>query len=152
MSTIHTIANSELLGEICALLTEGKRVKIRAKGDSMHPFIRGDEDIIVLAPVPEKLRKGDIVLARIAGGDYVIHRIVNKSADRLVLAGDGNLFRRETCRLRDVGGIAVALIRNCGERSLTSHRARIAASVRLSTLPVRRLAWLILNKITNLLK
>lgn len=121
----RSIANEVMLGEVCALLAEGKRVKLRAKGGSMRPLIRGDEDTLVLAPVTA-LRKGDVVLARIGGG-YVVHRIVGIDGDRITLMGDGNLYRTEECSRTDIYGKAVTVIRNGKERSLTSFRAMLHA-------------------------
>lgn len=123
-----SIANEVMLGEVCALLAEGKRVRIRAKGGSMRPLIRGDEDTLVLAPVTA-LRKGDVVLARIGGCGYVVHRIVGIDGDRVTLMGDGNLYRTEDCSRTDIYGKAVAVIRNGKERSLTSFRAMLHARI-----------------------
>ena len=119
MKGSRTIANEELLDEVSRRLAEGKRVKLRAKGDSMRPFIRGGEDIIVLAPPPEHPRRGDIVLARCADDRrWVIHRVVGEKDGMIVLAGDGNLYGKELCRRDEVYGMAVAVISRGKERSL----------------------------------
>lgn len=119
----RSIANEVMLGEVCALLAEGKRVKLRAKGGSMRPLIRGEEDTMVLAPVTA-LQKGDVVLARIGGG-YVVHRIVAIRGDRIILMGDSNLYRTEECSRTDISGKAVAVIRNGKKKSLASFRAML---------------------------
>lgn len=115
-----------MLGEVCALLAEGKRVRFRAKGGSMRPLIRGDEDLLVLAPFTA-LQKGDVVLARTGGGGYVVHRITGISGDRITLMGDNNLRYTEECSRTDIYGKAVAVIRNGRERSLTSFRSMLYA-------------------------
>ena len=61
MNTI-TIANEILLEEVRRLLMKGNNVTIRAKGNSMLPFITGGKDRVTLAPAKE-LRTGDIVVA-----------------------------------------------------------------------------------------
>ena len=124
----HPIANDVLLAEVCAALAAGKQVRLRAKGHSMRPLIRGDSDTLVLMP-PGVLRKGDVVLARIADRDYVLHRIVGMRGDRITLMGDANLYRTEECRRTDICGKAVAVIRDGKQRRLTSFGTKL--SIRL---------------------
>lgn len=133
-----------MFGEVCALLAEGKRVKLLAKGGSMRPLIRGDEDKLVLAPV-NALRKGDVVLARINSSGYVVHRIVAIDGDMITLMGDGNLYLTEKCSRTDISGIAVAVIRNGRERSLTSFRAMLYVRLWRWMLPCRRIIRRILT-------
>lgn len=133
-----------MFGEVCALLAEGKRVKLLAKGSSMRPLIRGDEDKLVLAPV-NALRKGDVVLARINSSGYVVHRIVAIDGDMITLMGDGNLYLTEKCSRTDISGIAVAVIRNGRERSLTSFRAMLYVRLWRWMLPCRRIIRRILT-------
>lgn len=145
MGELHTIANDLLLGEVCALLARGKQVKLRAKGRSMRPFICGGKDILVIAPA-EDIRRGDIVLAHTAASGYVVHRVVSISGERILLAGDGNLFQHEACDRADVAGIVTAVIRNGRRRSMTSAGSRLMASGWRRLLPVRR-AWYKLRKV-----
>lgn len=148
MSERHAIANGLLLREVCTLLAEGRRVKLRAKGGSMRPFIRGGEDILVLSP-PMQLRRGDIVLARKSADEYVVHRIVRMTRGCIVLAGDANLYLREECRPEDICGVAETLIRHGRQRSLTAPSARLYALVWHSLLPFRRLGWRVRSMIAK---
>ena len=120
----HPIANDVLLAEVCAALAAGKQVRLRAKGHSMRPLIRGDSDTLVLMP-PGVLRKGDVVLARVSDGSYVVHRIVGMRGDRITRMGDANLYRTEECRRNDICGKAVGVIRDGKQRSLTSFGAKL---------------------------
>ncbi|MDE6692515.1 MAG: S24/S26 family peptidase [Muribaculaceae bacterium] len=124
----HQIANDALLAEVCAALAAGKQVRLRAKGHSMRPLIRGDSDTLVLVPVTG-LREGDVVLARVSDGSYVVHRIVGMRGDSITLMGDANLYRIEECRRKDICGKAVGVIRDGKQRSLTSFGAKL--SIRL---------------------
>ena len=137
MEANRTIANDELLGEVCTLLATGKKVKIRAKGDSMLPFIHGDKDTLLLAPV-EALHTGDIVLARISEGRYILHRIIKISGGQITLIGDGNLFKTEQCNISDIYGIAVTAIRQGKERSLISFKSILYAKAWHMLLPIRK--------------
>ncbi len=53
-------------------LTHGESVQIRPRGHSMVPLINSG-DLVTLDPVPDptRLRKGDIVLVRVNGNDYL---------------------------------------------------------------------------------
>ena len=105
------LANDVLLPEVVRLLEEGERVKLRVKGDSMLPFIVGDRDSVVLCKT-ELLRKGDIALAHLADGRYVLHRILAVAGKRVTLMGDGNLYGTEECGVWEIAGIAVKIVRN----------------------------------------
>ena len=146
MNKPHTIDNDILIGEICLHLSQGKRVKLRAKGNSMRPFIHGHEDILLLAP-SDILRKGDVVLARIDGKRYVIHRIIGLRGDRITLMGDGNLYETEECSRSDIYGIVESVIRDHNVYHTGSLKERISAMAWRSLLPLRRLKVKITKKI-----
>lgn len=105
------LPNEILLPEVVRLLKEDERVTLRVKGNSMLPFIVGERDSVVLGPV-RTLKKGDIVLAQLADGRFVIHRIIAIGDNRIALMGDGNSYATENCIRKDVSGIVVKIIRN----------------------------------------
>lgn len=146
MNDVRTIDNDTLLGEICILLSEGKRVKLRAKGGSMSPFINGGEDNLVLAQ-RNSLRTGDIVLARIEGKRYVMHRIVCMKDGGITLMGDANLYETEECSRSDIFGTVESVIRNGQEHGIMSPYARLKARAWRFLLPLRRLNVRISNRI-----
>ncbi|MDE6695398.1 MAG: S24/S26 family peptidase [Muribaculaceae bacterium] len=142
------IDNETLLGEICILLSQGKRVKLRAKGNSMKPFIHGNEDILVLAP-SGFLSMGDVVLARIDEKRYVVHRIIGIRGDSITLMGDGNLYEKEHCFRSDIYGIVEILIRQGKELNLGSPKSHLIAKIWRWLLPLRRIKVIISNKIKH---
>ena len=103
-----TLPNDIVLEEAGALLAEGREVCITPKGNSMQPFIRGDRDTVTLKKLPE-VKVGDIVLARLPSGAYVMHRIVERDGDSLTLMGDGNIRGTEKCTTGDVMGTVVLI-------------------------------------------
>lgn len=137
MSERLVIANEVLLGKVCELLSEGKKVILRAKGNSMRPFILGGEDTIIIEQTTS-IRRGDIVLARI-DRKFILHRIIRIDGDRIILAGDANLYGREVCCRADICGKAISIIRRGRKKSLTSHTSRIQAFCWRSLLPCRRI-------------
>ena len=140
MTSGRTIANDVVLSEVCALVASGKRIRLRAKGDSMRPFIRGDEDIIELSQL-KPLRIGDIVMARITEGEYVIHRVVYINGDNVQLAGDANLYKVENCLRRDICALVIAIVRQGCVLSLDNYKTRVAVRLWRWLLPLRRILW-----------
>lgn len=127
-------------------LKEGKSVILKAEGNSMLPFIRGGEDKIVLHPV-SRLRKGQIVLARLTNGQYILHRIIKVYPAEVLLMGDANIRQTERCPQSRVYGYATRIIR--GEHSIacTTRGAYFKASAWQFLLPLRRyLLFLYKNK------
>ena len=108
----RTLPNDVLLGEVAAVLREGREAVITPTGSSMLPFIRGGKDRVVLAR-RSGVEPGDIVLALI-GGRYILHRVLSREGERLILMGDGNLRGTERCALSDVLGTVTEIIRPDG--------------------------------------
>ncbi len=60
---------------IADLLESGYAARFTANGNSMHPFIRSGQRLLVEAVDPRALRRGDVVLARLERG-LTAHRVV----------------------------------------------------------------------------
>ena len=110
----RTLPNEILLAEAGALLAEGRDVELMVKGNSMLPFLVDERDSVRLRKQPD-VEKGEIVLAQIAPGRYVLHRVRAVEGERLTLMGDGNLRGTESCKKSDVLGTVVEIIRQ-GDR------------------------------------
>ena len=84
---------------------------------------------------------GDAVLAEIAPGHFVLHRIIDiQDGHALTLMGDGNVRGTESCTVDDVCGVVVEYLRPNGHvlyASDPSLQRRIRLWRRL--LPVRRI-------------
>lgn len=137
--TTITLPNEILLPEVCKVLDEGQDAVLRVRGFSMNPFIDGDRDSVLLRK-EKSYRPGDVVLARLANGSFVLHRIQEISEEgKVVLMGDGNLGGRESCDLQHVAGRAVEVIRPSGRKSsLVSPGALRRARLWRRLIPVRR--------------
>ena len=89
------IENDILIPELARLLREGKEVRFTPSGVSMRPFIEGDKDSVILAPLNRAPRRGDILLAQVqtlcGRTTYVLHRLIRIEGEQLILMGDGNL-------------------------------------------------------------
>lgn len=97
------LPNDILLSHAGEFLSEGREVILKAKGNSMLPFIRDGRDSVALRRC-EDPQIGDIVLVRLPGR-YVMHRIISREGDIYTMMGDGNIrgtesFRKKTCSAR----------------------------------------------------
>jgi len=140
------VPNDELIPEIERLVESGTDVVFTPKGMSMLPFIRGDRDSVLLKKVTE-VGVGDIVLARLSGGNFVLHRIVALDDDKVILMGDGNIAGKESCMKKDLLAVAVKIMKggkviDCFSRS---HRRR--SRIWNSLLPFRRYLLAIYRRI-----
>ena len=106
----RVVANEVLLEDAAALMQEGREVTLRPLGSSMLPFIRGGRDSVRLKKMPS-VAVGDMLLVRLEGPRYVLHRLIQKDGDRLTLMGDGNLTGTESCTEADVLGTVTAIER-----------------------------------------
>lgn len=104
------VPNEIILEDVAALAAEGREVTIKPLGNSMLPFIRGGKDNVRLQK-KQDVAVGDIILVRLPGPRYVLHRLIRKEGDRLTLMGDGNISGTESCREEDVLGTVVAIER-----------------------------------------
>ena len=139
--TMNKFTDEQILGDAVRLVNEGMAVTLLVKGRSMLPFILGGIDSVVLTR-PGEIREGDVVLARIDGRRYVLHRVMAVSPERVELMGDGNLVGREICRPEDVLARADEVVGPDGRhRRLDTPKMLRRARLWRRLLPVRR--WIL---------
>ena len=95
--------NEAFFIEVSQMLQSGNSVTLRAKGNSMLPFIMEERDTVVLQKA-EAFAVGSVVLACLPGNRYVLHRVYRIKGEHIMLMGDGNLHATECCRREDVAG------------------------------------------------
>lgn len=135
------VSDDQIIGDAIRLVQEGMAVTMLVKGRSMLPFILGGQESAVLTQ-PGEIKTGDVVLARIDDRRYVLHRVMEVSADRVVLMGDGNIRGQEVCRPEDVLARADEVVGADGKhRRLDTPRQKRRARIWRRLLPVRR--WLL---------
>ena len=127
----RTVPNDILLGEVAAVLQEGREAILTPTGNSMLPFIRSGRDRVILRR-QDSYAVGDIVLAHF-GGRYILHRIVALDGDAVTLMGDGNLQGQEKGRADGIVGTVTAVIRPDGRRRVPG-KGRVWRALK----PVRR--------------
>ena len=98
---IKEYPNSEIFKCVVEESAEGKKVQLRVKGNSMLPFIREGDCIILIPCNPSSLKIGDVVLFN-HNKVVHLHRLIDKKENNLVLQGDGNINTKEIVELQDV--------------------------------------------------
>lgn len=133
-----TLPNTALLTEVVRMVQEGHSVTIPLKGYSMRPFLEHGRDKALLV-APKELRVGDVVLAEVAPGTYVFHRLVALDGENITLRGDGNI-ETEHCLRGDVKAVAVAFFRKGGDKAdrVDGKKWRLYSSLWTRLFPLRR--------------
>lgn len=103
----------------------------------MYPFIAGGRDSVVLQKAGA-IRVGDIVLAHLPSGGYVLHRVYGRSGAAVRLMGDGNLYATESCRAEEVCGSVQEIIRRGKNVRCDGRGERFRVWLWMRLLPVRR--------------
>jgi len=143
---IFVIPNEILLPDVEKILRNGMNVTLRVKGNSMLPFIHGDNDSAVLVPA-NCIQKGDVVLAHLKNNCYIMHRIIRLKGDNVTLMGDGNLQETECCHVSDICGKVTLILRNNKSIDLTSLTERCKAVIWQKLRPIRRYMLAIYRRI-----
>ena len=94
---VEQIKHGSLFDSLAAdILGRGSYLRFRAHGNSMAPFIRNSDVVLVEPRKASELRIGDIVFYRRTGGRHVAHRLVGKSGngDSLVLTTRGDNLKQ----------------------------------------------------------
>lgn len=137
MNRCVTLPNDLLLGEVKDLIAQGHSVTLRVRGNSMMPLLHDNKDSVILTPYSNP-QKGELVLAEIKHGVYVLHRIIKIDGQRITLMGDGNISGTEQCLIRNIAGIATEIIRNGKNKPLRGTWWNLYSKTWLTLCPIRR--------------
>lgn len=111
MNTI-SIPNELLLGETAELIANGHTVTHLVRGNSMNPFLVDRRDKVIIGPFTDNdLKQGAVVLAKDTNGRYVLHRIISRQENKIILMGDGNLVGTEETSPDMVTGLVLKMVR-----------------------------------------
>ena len=85
MREIDTRAYISTLRE---MVREGHEVSLIISGSSMAPFLVHHRDSILIGPITDELKRGDMVFYERESGQFVMHRIRKVRKEGLYLIGD----------------------------------------------------------------
>lgn len=138
--TTKQMSNSTFIPEIIKILKEGHTVIIPLNGNSMRPFLQDGRDKAKLQIVDTlTLEIGDVVLAELSPGRFVLHRIIALYNDDVTLLGDGNLAK-EYCRRCDIKAKATIFYCKKNGHPVSVHgiKWKIYSSIWMNLYPIRR--------------
>lgn len=143
------IPNSLFFSEVKAQISEGRKVVIPVKGNSMLPFIREGRDSVELAPCKD-VEVGEILLVRLDNGHYVLHRVWELRGESVILMGDGNVKGKEVCKRGQVVGVVSRIFRGEGVVDCASPSYRRCVKIWRRLLPIRRYILAIYRRLIKL--
>lgn len=113
----RVVVQNCFLEGVAAVLQEGRSVRVRIDGMSMHPFIRGAKDEVELVPyhLGTSLSLWCGVFFRWKG-DYVVHRYIGKEGHYFCFMGDGNLVQIEKVEETDILGVLSTIYHSDGTK------------------------------------
>ena len=103
------VANDILFSNVKSDIKAGKEVKITAKGNSMLPFIRTGDSVVLCKA--HRLHTGMVVLVEPSEGVFILHRIVKLNDNDMVLYGDGNIGTKELVPYTSVVAVVKSVYR-----------------------------------------
>ena len=121
------------------ILSEGHKLRFRASGDSMQPFIH-DGDILEVSPASgQVVHCGDVLLVDIDDGRLLVHRVIKtrqvESQFSYLIQGDNCSSMDGWFQAKDILGRVVQVRRGNREIDLTSLPQRYKARVWVTIKP-----------------
>lgn len=119
-NSVTRIKNDLFFEHLSFFFNQGKKISFTVSGNSMYPFIKNG-DRVLLKPIElADIKKGRVVLA-CANGQFLLHRIVSVSGSSVTLAGDGNLIQHETVNFSGIWAVVVEVLNRKQNVQSTSH-------------------------------
>ena len=144
------MTDKDIISEAIRLVEEGVSVTLPVDGRSMLPFIIGGKESVILQQ-PRQPQIGDVVLALVEDGRYVVHRIIRIDGDLVTLMGDGNLVGTERCTIASIKALATHVVDAKGKmHQIDTPWRRRAAQLWWHLRPVRRYLLAIYRRVKKL--
>ncbi len=119
-----SISNDLFFQEVKELLGEGKKVSLYVQGDSMRPFLKNGDKVLLTSASFRLIKKGVVVLARSSMG-VVLHRVIRIDGNSCLLAGDAHSKQVEKASITDIIGIVIGIYRYGAVEPLDAFYKRI---------------------------
>lgn len=88
---VRAVDPQVLMEDLLQILEEAEAVPLVISGNSMAPFLVHGRDTVYLSKLTGPIKRGDMVLYRRKGGQYVLHRVFRAGAHTLDMIGDGQV-------------------------------------------------------------
>ena len=110
MNKVH-IPMEELMPLLQLQMDTAGRASLCVTGYSMLPMLHHNKDTVILEPIKETPKKGDLMLYRRINGAYILHRILKEKPDHYICCGD-NQFKKEIVAPTQMLAVVTAFTRN----------------------------------------
>ena len=128
----------QLMPLIRERLEQGHTVSFFPRGISMLPMLRQGRDSVILAPLPEKLKKYDLPLYQREDGAYVLHRIV-KVGETYTCVGDNQFELERGLEHRQMIALVTAFERDGRRIEVSDPGYRLYCRIWVLSRPIRRI-------------
>lgn len=88
---VRSVAAEVYMKDLLQTLDYTESVPLVISGSSMDPFLVHGRDTVFLTKLKGPAKKGDMLLYRRMGGQYILHRVYKVQEDSLQTIGDGQL-------------------------------------------------------------
>ncbi len=112
---VEGIRLAELFPLIEEKLKNGGEISFKPHGISMLPLIRQGKDSVTLEQLKEEPKKYDVIFYRRADGQFVLHRIIGRDEEGLILCGDNQFVKEYGVQKEQIIGIMTSVLRD-GEK------------------------------------
>lgn len=136
--TVVKVKVQDLFSVLHEFLENGQNFKMTVTGNSMMPFLREGKDAVLISKESySNIKRHDIVLIQRDNGEYVMHRVLKKSAESFYMVGDAQCRVEGPLRPDQLRGIIRSIYRN-GRCISVEHKGYKMLAVLWQTLhPVR---------------
>jgi len=122
---------AKVIGWMRQQVALGTPLRFRVTSDSMAPLIAPGDEVVVAAAPPETLRPGDLVVAGVPGGPFVVHRLIALRRQGevlwLITQGDRSAAPDPAWAAEALIGRVVAVVRAGRTLDLRRGRGRVLA-------------------------
>ena len=106
------VSYEDILPFIEQSLSIGKDIRFKPRGTSMLPFIRQNNDEVILTAFKGKLKKYDIIFYRRTNGQFVLHRYLKKGSDgSYLIRGDHQTEIEKGITDENIIGVVKSVVR-----------------------------------------
>lgn len=131
-------------------LAAGRNVIFSPMGLSMLPMLRQGIDTVTLSPLPERVKKYDLILYQRDNGKYVLHRIIDVG-DTFTCMGDNQTIPEPNLRKDQMIAVVTAFTRGRRTIPTTYLGYQIYCRVWVGIIPVRKLFRQVKNRLKRVL-
>ena len=142
MNTVRKVDTFTYIGALRELIDEGKEVSVVISGNSMTPFLVDGRDRILISPVRQPLKKGDMAFYQRRSGHYVMHRICSvKNGREYYLIGDAQNTVEGPVDRDQIFGVITAVCRKGKWIRRGDWCWEFFCRVWINVIPLRRVLW-----------